>query len=53
VLELADYGRMDMLERNESENYNSNTLDYGILAAILFLVIAIGVFIFAVWVNKR
>jgi hypothetical protein len=27
-------------------------LDYGILAAIVFLAIAIGVFIFVVWVNK-
>ena len=41
-----------LTDRKESENYNTNILDYGILAAILFLVIAIGVFIFVVWVNK-
>jgi hypothetical protein len=33
-------------------NYNS-TLDYGILAALVFLVLAIGVFIFVVWKNKH
>jgi hypothetical protein len=41
------------LTGKESENYNSNlTMDYGILAAIVFLVIAIGVFIFVVCVKK-
>jgi hypothetical protein len=28
-------------------------LDYGILAALVFLVFAIGVFIFVVWANKH
>ena len=36
-----------------SENYNSKTLDYGILAALVFLVIAIAVLVFVLWMDKR
>ena len=35
-----------------SENYNFTHLDYQILIAIVFFVIAVGVFIFVIWKDR-
>jgi hypothetical protein len=51
--QIGDNSFENPLTGKESENYNFKHLDYGILSAIVFLVIAIGVFIFVVLVKKN